>query len=299
MEVRFNSAKTDRFLQIYAGGDAVRGPASIIAACADGRQTAEAICAGFGLDFVTLPWSRIPLSDQEKEEIKRARTRKSTEHWPERTDRDRRGGFELVESTLSEAAARDEAKRCLQCSLVCDKCVEVCPNRANQTYQVAPEQLIMPVLSCWKGKLTLAGETLLHIKQGSQIVHLHDLCNECGNCATFCVHKGKPFRDKPRLFSRLLDFNKEDDNAFYIERSKVGWAVWRREKGSESKLELRNDIGEVDFENDLLKVTFSNADFGIKTMERKGIFPGEMVLVEPAEMYVFAKGIAASLAFLL
>jgi hypothetical protein len=34
-------------------------------------------------------------------------------------------------------------------------------------------------------------------------------------------------------------------------------------------------------------------------MERKGIFPGEMVLVEPAEMYVFAKGIAASLAFLL
>jgi len=284
--------------QIYAGGDAVRGAASIIAACADGRRASEAVCADLGIQFESLPWSRTPLSNQENQEIKQARARKSEPHKPERTDRDRRGGFELVESTLSERAARSEAKRCLQCSLVCDKCVEVCPNRANQTYQVTPEQLVMPVLSCWQGKLILAGETILHIKQSSQIVHLHDLCNECGNCATFCVHKGKPFRDKPRLFSRVGDFDMESDNAFYIDRSRVGWTVWRREKGGESKLELRNDIGAIVFENDLLKVTFSSADFGITAMELKESFPGELALVEPAEMYVFAKGITASLAFL-
>jgi putative selenate reductase len=283
---------------IYAGGDAVRGPDSIIAACADGRRAAEAICAGLGIVFESLPLRRTPLSCEEKQEIRQARARRSESHVPERRAPGQRGGFGLVESTLDEAAARSEARRCLQCSLMCDKCVEVCPNRANQTYQVAPEQLIVPVLSCWQDKLVLSGESTLHIKQSSQIVHLHDLCNECGNCATFCVHQGKPFRDKPRLFARIRDFDREIDNAFYIERSKVGWTVWRREKGGESKLELRNDVGEIVFENNQLKVTYSSADFGILTMELKEHFPGDLALVAPAEMYVFAKGITASLAFL-
>ena len=145
-----------------------------------------------------------------------------------------RGGFELVEATLDDSAARTEAARCLQCSVVCDKCVEVCPNRANHSYGISPVQLIMPILACGNNKFTLVGETTLHIRQSTQIVHVHDLCNDCGNCATFCVHQGKPYRDKPRLFSRMTDFMKESDNAFYIERGRTGWTMYRREHRRES-----------------------------------------------------------------
>jgi len=34
----------------------------------------------------------------------------------------------------------------------------------------------------------------------AQILHVDDFCNECDNCQTFCVHHGKPYVDKPRLF---------------------------------------------------------------------------------------------------
>ena len=43
-----------------------------------------------------------------------------------------------------------------------------------------------------------------------------DLCNECGNCATFCPTIGRPWRDKPRGFFDRGDFETELDNAFML-----------------------------------------------------------------------------------
>jgi putative selenate reductase len=37
-------------------------------------------------------------------------------------------------------------------------------------------------------------------RQAIQIVHVDDLCNECGNCGFFCPYEGRPFIDKPTLF---------------------------------------------------------------------------------------------------
>lgn len=284
--------------QIYAGGDVVRGPDSIIAACADGRRAAEAICAELGVPFDPVPCNPALLSNEEILQVKRVRSRREGQHQAVRIPPDHRCGFELIEATLDEKAARDEAARCLQCSTICDKCVEVCPNRANYTYYVSPERLIMPILSSWNGKLALVGETVLHVQQSRQIIHLHDLCNDCGNCATFCVHKGKPYWDKPRLFFRTSDFEKETDNAFHIKRSKAGWTIRRRHKGRDSTLEASRDSGEIVFENDRLRAVFAYADFGIMTMSLKQSFPGEHALIEPAEMYVIAKGVVGSLAFL-
>ena len=51
--------------------------------------------------------------------------------------------------------------RCLGCATVCETCTEVCPNRAN-IHVVVPG------------------------KQQRQIVHVDGMCNECGNCSTFC-----------------------------------------------------------------------------------------------------------------
>ena len=52
--------------------------------------------------------------------------------------------------------------------------------------------------------------------QSRQILHVADLCNECGNCATFCVHSGKPFADKPRLFLSRAAFDEAAGPAIFL-----------------------------------------------------------------------------------
>ena len=93
----------------------------------------------------------------------------------------------------AESFARREGERCLSCDIICEKCVDVCPNRAN----IAIE---------------LSG-----MKNSRQIIHLDAYCNECGNCATFCPWDGRPYRDKITLFSRKEDFDDSRNGGFFIE----------------------------------------------------------------------------------
>jgi putative selenate reductase len=284
--------------RIYAGGDAVRGPATIVEACADGRRAAEAICQQLGVPFER-PSVHIPvLSQEEIAQVKRARARKAAQHEAAVLPPDQRGGFDLVEATLTEEAALAEAARCLQCSTLCDKCVEVCPNRANYTFFVSPLSLTLPTISCRQGELAVTSGEVFQVRQARQIIHVDDFCNECGNCETFCVHHGKPYLDKPRLFLVRDNFELEEDNAFHVERSAKGWAIKRREGGKEAWLSMENGSDEVNFENDLLKMAISPTDFQIKTMELKEEFEGAFSLTEAAEMVVILKGLSTSLSFL-
>jgi putative selenate reductase len=281
----------------YAGGDVVRGPSTVIEAIADGRRAAEAICQELGIETV-LPAIALPrLSEEEMVSLKRTRARKEPQHKAQMLPLEQRGGFDLVEETLTEDAALSEAARCLQCSTLCDKCVEVCPNRANYTFAISPMSLTLPKISCQRGKLMASGEEVFRLDQARQIIHVDDFCNECGNCGTFCVHEGKPYLDKPRLFLRESDFEQEDDNAFHIERSAKGWTIRRREGGKESRLAVGNGSDEMNFENDLSKIRISS-DFQTKAMELKKDFQGEFSLAGPAEMYVILKGLSTSLPFL-
>ncbi|MDY6876055.1 MAG: putative selenate reductase subunit YgfK [Chloroflexota bacterium] len=286
--------------QIYAGGDAVRGPATIIEACADGRRTAEAICKELGIEFKQSGRGEVtplPLSEEDIVRIKGVRARKAARRRPEMLPLAQRGGFDLVEATLTEEAALAEAARCMQCSTFCDKCVEVCPNRANYTFFVYPVSLVLPQISCQQGRLLVEGEETFIIEQARQIIHVDDFCNECGNCATFCVHDGRPYLDKPRLFLEKSDFEQEDDNAFYVERGAGGWAIRRREGGKESYLVIEDSTGGMDFENDLLRASLS-PDFQVESLELKKEFEGLFSLAEAAEMAVILKGVAISLPFL-
>lgn len=92
-----------------------------------------------------------------------------------------------------------EGSRCLKCDAVCEICVEVCPNRAN--ISVALEGFANP----------------------AQIVHIDGMCNECGNCATFCPHAGKPYTDKPTVFWSVADFN--DSNNSGIVKTAEGYRL--------------------------------------------------------------------------
>jgi putative selenate reductase len=208
----------------------------------------------------------------------------------------RRDGFACVEQTLSEADARAEAARCLQCATFCDKCVEVCPNRANYTYLVEPMELSLPVLACRDGELAVVGEEAWRVTQTRQIVHVEDLCNLCGNCATFCVHHGKPYADKPRLFLDESDFQAEEDNAFYIEGPAQAATLRRREAGREARLAVEN--GSFVFEDDRVQVRLSE-HWEIGELTLKETFEGTLSLKAAGEMGAILKGVARSLLFLL
>lgn len=93
----------------------------------------------------------------------------------------------------------DEGSRCLACQDVCEICTEVCPNRANVSVQVGG------------------------FADPFQIVHIDGLCNECGNCATFCPHSGRPYKDKITTFWTHEDFE-ESTNAGFL-RTDEGYLV--------------------------------------------------------------------------
>ncbi len=269
--------------RVYAGGDAVRGPATIVEACADGRRAAEAICRQLGVPFLRPAAEKPRLSEEDILRVKRERARKSVQHRPALLPPAHRAGFDLVEATLSEAAAQDEAARCLQCSTLCDKCVEVCPNRANEVLFVEPVRWSIPEFVCGAQGLTVQGMVPFEVRQPRQIIHIDDLCNECGNCATFCVHQGRPYLDKPRFFLDRAAFEGERDNAFYLAQEAEGWALWRREGGETASLSL--DGGGLLYENPWLRVRLS-ADLAVESAELKAPFSGVMSLRGAAEMGV-------------
>jgi len=277
---------------IYAGGDAVRGPAIIIQGCADGRKAAEAICAQFGIEFAQIPFDRPAFTPEELVAIKRRRARRELPHRPPTLPLDARRGFELVERTFPEDEARAEAGRCLQCSQVCDKCVEVCPNRANYTYEVGPVDVEVPVFKCADGRLVKAGKERFTLVQPRQIIHVDDFCNECGNCATFCVHQGKPYLEKPRLFLRRDAFEKEDGNAFFID----GDTIYRREQGTESRLTITG--GKILFADDALRLELA-PDLSVVQAELVHEFAGERSVIPALEMAVIFNGVRKSLPFLI
>jgi putative selenate reductase len=56
---------------------------------------------------------------------------------------------------------------------------------------------------------------MIEMEDGSrQVVHIDRSCNECGNCAIFCPHWGKPYRDKFTVFSSEEDFKGSENSGF-------------------------------------------------------------------------------------
>ncbi|MCP5086814.1 MAG: putative selenate reductase subunit YgfK, partial [Rhodobacteraceae bacterium] len=183
---------------LFAGGDAIRGASSLINAIGDGRRAAGSIMKKAGHE----PRVRLAPEDRRRPNlpdlgIRQARRGFGTE-MPE-LDPQERLNFELYVKTLTEAEAVDEASRCLQCDLVCNVCVSVCPNRANLALRAEP--VSYPLQRAMRSGDGTEVETLdkVEIGQFYQIVNLADFCNECGNCDTFCPTSGAPYKDKPKM----------------------------------------------------------------------------------------------------
>lgn len=90
-----------------------------------------------------------------------------------------------------EKDAGCEAERCLACSKVCENCVDVCPNRANISIKVPGMEM-------------------------AQVIHVDYMCNECGNCKTFCPYASAPYKDKFTLFAKPEDMNESTNDGFAV-----------------------------------------------------------------------------------
>ena len=145
---------------VYAAGDGLYGPATVVEAIRDGRKVAEAIAGEvLARDFDKL-------AEEEKVYAKRGVLKE-------------------------EQKETKEAGRCLGCSTICENCVEVCPNRANITIQVPG-------------------------MEKHQIIHVDYLCNECGNCKSFCPYSSAPYLDKFTLFETEADMENSKNQGFAV-----------------------------------------------------------------------------------
>jgi putative selenate reductase len=183
---------------LFAGGDAIRGASSLVNAIGDGRRAAGSIMKKAG----HAPGVRLAPEDRRRPNLpdlgRRQARRIFGPEMPE-LDPQERLNFELYVKTLTEAEAIDEASRCLQCDLVCNVCVSVCPNRANLALRAEP--VSYPLQRAEKRGDGTVVETLgkVEIDQSYQIVNIADFCNECGNCDTFCPTSGAPYKDKFKM----------------------------------------------------------------------------------------------------
>ncbi len=164
---------------VFIGGDAFRGPSTVVESLADARTASESIIRKEDPEWQGFDMKE-NLKDYNLSERQAAISAKRGKLIPDHPKK------------IDEALGQLEAQRCLECHIICNKCVSVCPNRANVA------------ISMGNG----------NFKDPYQILHLDALCNECGNCGVFCPYNGKPYKDKMTLFVRQDDFENSENNGF-------------------------------------------------------------------------------------
>ena len=174
--VNLNTGETTRS-NVFLIGDVQKGPSSIVAAIGDAGRATDVIL--------------------KRESLK---SHHGDKYWlnanpAEITARKGAVVVNFVKKDDLRSFVKQEGERCLQCNYVCNKCVDVCPNRANISISVPG------------------------FKDRFQILHVDAYCNECGNCATFCPWQGRPYKDKVTIFSLPQDFDSSTNAGFLVE----GW----------------------------------------------------------------------------
>ena len=177
-KVEINIATNETPLEnIFIGGDALRGPSTVVESIADGKKVAEAIIQKENIQ-ISFDKNLDNVFDPEEQK--------------KRIIEDKGIVYSKNINNYSEAT------RCLECNFICNKCADVCQNRAN-----------IPI--------TINNEGFKNL---NQILHIDWMCNECGNCETFCPHQGAPYKDKVTLFASENDFSNSRNDGFYLLKKK-------------------------------------------------------------------------------
>lgn len=101
----------------------------------------------------------------------------------------------------------------------CDKCIPVCPNDANFSYEIEPLEIEYSLLKIKDHNVVEEPGGVFTIAASHQIANFSDFCNDCGNCDIFCPEDGGPFIEKPRFFGSAESFHRHNNlDGFYIEK---------------------------------------------------------------------------------
>ena len=165
---------------LFAAGDVVSGPATVVEAIGGGKRAAEAIdryLNGIPQPLMPpVPKRRLRLDSIECTAIAKMTLHRS--HMPVlNTDR-RRITFQQVELGYSEETVRNEARRCLRCDICrrCGQCVDICRNGMKI------DALQLGYLDFDRSIPTNFSST-------------EDRCITCGACAANCPNEAITIRD--------------------------------------------------------------------------------------------------------
>ena len=176
---------------VFAGGDAAFGPRNLIDAVANGKLAARSIAShlspGDREPRISLHFEKIPtwsfIRDRGYEKVSRSA--------PPTTDLNRRTGISEVEVRYEDAAAREQAARCLACHIqtiydpgkcvLCNRCVDVCPEHCLKL--VPLEDLELPEEEGIRAR-DLAGASSGGVY--SAMLKDDERCIRCGLCAVRC-----------------------------------------------------------------------------------------------------------------
>ena len=199
--------------KVYVIGDTKTGPSTVVRCIASAQSAVD--------DAIDKVYEDILASDDEEkecncegectcgenaEEVDEIEEEEDIDEIREEEDdffasiREKKARVTLSEPKGDRKFLEKEAKRCLECSYYCNKCTEVCPNRANVMIDLRDTGLF---------------------EDPFQILHIDAYCNECGNCASFCPHDGGPYLKKFTLFSRPDDFENSTNSGFYAENDQI------------------------------------------------------------------------------
>jgi putative selenate reductase len=119
----------------------------------------------------------------------------------------------------------------------CDKCVPVCPNDANFTYESPVDVLPYDNFEVTPEGIRRVAGGLLKLMKASQYANYADACNECGNCDVMCPEDGGPFLAKPRFFGSLAAYRKFGaQNGFFIAYAGERKTIYGAVAGTRHKL---------------------------------------------------------------
>jgi putative selenate reductase len=254
--------------KLYIGGDALRGASTAINAIADGRKAAAEIIRDLtvppnvlnGFEDRPAHPNRIQSPADLHALLRRKATRAYGVH-PGETPGDQRQNFNMVISSLTAEQAGNEASRCLQCDEICNVCVSVCPNLANFGYRIEPVVYTLEKAVLKEdGIIVFEKDKIFRVDQTYQVMNIRDLCNECGNCSTFCPTSGRPFADKPGICLTVNTLNSEG-TGFYLSRLADKLVLVYKEQDTIRTLSLEN--GRYVYETNQVKATIRENDFAL------------------------------------